>query len=526
MLEMRYGGRDGALICLDEAEDRIIVRTRSKRPFERDRLPLASRRVLARFEEEIRFDDSGVCILRAARKSPRLRDQARAVLKHDPTLRFAGRVLRYADTDRAVAYTENLYVKLRPGVSPRVAHRLFADAGLQAKRRLGSARNAWLCAPRIEGIGRAVFHLAGALLADRRVEFCHPETAALAVRRAAAPEQWHLQPTALGGERIDKGHVDVAGAWEYTRGEGTTIAVIDDGVDVDHPEFRGRVVWQFNAIGNARDARHRRADEMHGTCCAGVAAAAGRRASGVAPKAKLLPIRSDAGLGTASEAECFTWAVNHGADVISCSWGPDEGEEMPLPDITREAIDDALKRGRNGRGTPIVWAAGNGGENIEPDGYASYDGVIAVGACDYRGRRCVYSDFGPSVFCVFPSGRDNDGTDHGIFTTDRRGRAGYNDRRADLGDPRGDYTNDFSGTSSATPGVAGVIALMLSVAPRLRIDDVKRLLKRACTKIDRSRANYVRGHSHRYGYGRVDAARAVKLAANFAGKASPVEGRR
>jgi hypothetical protein len=137
-----------------------------------------------------------------------------------------------------------------------------------------------------------------------------------------------------------------------------------------------------------------------------------------------------------SEAESFAWAVDHGADVISCSWGPDDGGgAMPLPDVTRVAIDDALQRGRGGRGTPIVWAAGNGGEDVELDGYASYDGVIAVAACDYRARRCRYSDYGPSVFYSFPSGRNDDGSDHGIFTIDRRGRAGYNDRDADLGDP-------------------------------------------------------------------------------------------
>jgi subtilisin family serine protease len=113
---------------------------------------------------------------------------------------------------------------------------------------------------------------------------------------------------------------------------------------------------------------------------------------------------------------------------------------------------------------------------------------------------------------VFPSGRDNDGRDHGIFTIDRRGRAGYNEGDRGLGDPRGNYTNDFSGTSSATPGVAGVIALMLSVAPELHVDNVTRLLARACEKIDRARGNYVRGRSTRYGYGRVDAARAVRLA--------------
>ena len=67
-------------------------------------------------------------------------------------------------------------------------------------------------------------------------------------------------------------------------------------------------------------------DDNHGTPCACVAAASGIKASGVAPEAMLMPIRLRSGLGSMSEATAFKWAVDHGADIISCSWGPDDGD--------------------------------------------------------------------------------------------------------------------------------------------------------------------------------------------------------
>lgn len=79
------------------------------------------------------------------------------------------------------------------------------------------------------------------------------------------------------------------------------------------------------AIHQAKDP-HPAFTEDHGTACAGVACAAGLvRASGVAPKAKLIPIRLSSALGSQQEAEAFEWAANNGADVISCSWGPTDG---------------------------------------------------------------------------------------------------------------------------------------------------------------------------------------------------------
>jgi subtilisin family serine protease len=274
--------------------------------------------------------------------------------------------------------------------------------------------------------------------------------------------------------------------------------------------------------------------EDHGTACAGVACADGNlEASGVAPKTKLMPIRLASGLGSQQEANAFRWAADNGADVISCSWGPQDGEwynpsdplhnrSVPLPASTKLAIDYATIQGRGGKGCVILFAAGNGNESVDNDGYASYERVVAIAACNDRGKRSIYSDFGNAVWCAFPSS-DLQGNSlvpnpapltPGIWTTDRTGNLGYN-RGSSLadGDVTGNYTNSFGGTSSSCPGAAGVAALILAVNPNLRWQEVKDLFKRSCDKIDPSGGQYnANGWSKFYGYGRLNAETAVTLA--------------
>ena len=217
--------------------------------------------------------------------------------------------------------------------------------------------------------------------------------------------------------------------------------------------------------------------------------------------------------------------------MISCSWGPADGDWwdpndpthqqfVPISDSTRLAIDYATTQGRGGKGCLVFFAAGNGNESVDLDGYASYARVIAVAACNDRGRRSVYSDFGKAVFCAFPSsdaawpqqGHPAPLTT-GIWTTDRRGQEGYNNGSPTKGDAAGNYTNSFGGTSSACPGAAGVAALIIARNPALRADEVKDILRRACVRIDPQGGQYDgEGRSPFYGYGRLDARKAVELA--------------
>jgi subtilisin family serine protease len=236
-----------------------------------------------------------------------------------------------------------------------------------------------------------------------------------------------------------------------------------------------------------------------------------------------MPIRLASELGSQNEADAFVWAADHGADVISCSWGPRDGDFTvdddplhqhvePLPDSTRLAIQYAVTQGRKGRGCVVLFAAGNGGESVDNDGYASNPDVIAVAACDDRGKRAPYSDFGAAVFCAFPSNHYFDSVTPGIWTTDRSNGLGYNFGDASLGDTAGKYTNSFGGTSSACPGAAGVVALVLARNPALTAAQVRDILRRSARRIDTKRGKYKDGRSPLYGYGRLDALRAVRLA--------------
>jgi subtilisin family serine protease len=301
--------------------------------------------------------------------------------------------------------------------------------------------------------------------------------------------------------------------------------VIDDGVDIDHEELaaEGKVVAP-HSLTQPRSDDPRPADgDNHGTACSGVACADGAHgAGGVAPRARLMPLRLVSGLGSQDEADAFAWAADHGADVISCSWGPVDGpwwdpddprhdQVVPLPDSTRLAIDYAVANGRGGKGCPITWAAGNGNEDVGNDGYASYEEVIAVAACNDRGEKSAYSDYGDAVWCCFPSSDGEPSLTPGIWTTDRSGIEGYNQGDLSLGDEAGHYTNSFGGTSSSCPGVAGVIALALARNPELTYQEVREALRGACDRIDEAGGDYDQdGHSPRYGYGRVNARAAVE----------------
>ena len=137
----------------------------------------------------------------------------------------------------------------------------------------------------------------------------------------------------------------------------------------------------------------------------------------------------------------------------------------------------------------------------------------AVAACNDRSERSAYSDFGASVWCAFPSSHGRPSLTPGIWTTDRSGAEGYNTGNPADGDAAGNYTNSFGGTSSACPGAAGVAALVLSRNAGLRWDEVRTILRDSCDRIDQANGNYdaASGHSPLYGYGRLNAKKAVAL---------------
>jgi subtilisin family serine protease len=526
-LNVRFGGKKGKRFALRLTDDLMVVRTRGKRSVRETDVSAKAREALDPFESVYRIPEVGIEVMRcrAPRAVRSVRDEARVALRRESTVRFAGRGLS-TPAGRPVLYTENLFVQLDPDLSTTACKRLFSEYKLKVKRQLPYAVNAWFV-ELLEGSGhQKTFHTAAELLDREEVLLCHPELVQEVGRKAAFPEQWHLKRTTISGNNVNA-HANVEAAWMLSEGEGVTIAVIDDGVDLDHEEFAGagKIVAPRDVTRESDDPRPGTFDR-HGTACAGVACANGNHgASGVAPRTKLMPIRLVSSLGSQAEADAFVWAADHGADVISCSWGPVDGQwwnsndpqhdaVVPLPDSTRLAIDYAVNQGRNGKGCVITWAAGNGNESVDNDGYASYEKVIAVAACNDHGKKADYSDTGDALWCAFPSSNGTPSHTPGIWTTDVSGARGYNAGDTSDGDQAGDYTNSFGGTSSACPGAAGVAALVIARNPDLRHDEVKEILRQSCDRIDASVGEYSdQGHSQKYGYGRLNAQHAVELAA-------------
>lgn len=541
MEEIKFGKQNEPSFFLEKSDDLIAVRTRSKRSILSPSNPTTASSGISDGKLVMQFPDAGLDVYKVPLNGGSL-PARKAALRNFPDVRFAGSVLTDPKTAEPIIYTENIFIKFIDTLDQQKCLEIIYAANLTIKQTLEYATNAYFVAT-AEGSGTRVFKIALDLLQREEIEYCHPEILRQRRKRAIHPNQWHLKKTTVTYQAEIDASANVEAAHRLSEGEGAVIAIIDDGFDIDHPEFNipGKIVApkNFGAPKPGDDPRPKEGDD-HGTAVAGVACASGKYgASGVAPKAKLMPIRGNETLGSIWEAYAFLWATNNGADIISCSWGPRDGNwadpsdpqhdsVFPLPASTRLAIDYAVRKGRGGKGCVIFFAAGNGNESVDNDGYASYKKVIAVAACNDNNRRSAYSDYGQAVWCAFPSNdewhpdenfepRGFPPRTRGIWTTDRSGNVGYNRSSINFGDRWGNYADHFGGTSSACPGAAGVAALILAANPALRWDEVRDILAKSCDKIthalDGERGRYDQnGHSHFYGYGRINAEKAVNLA--------------
>ena len=333
--------------------------------------------------------------------------------------------------------------------------------------------------------------------------------------------QWHLTNSGQGGGTIGE-DANVTAAWDIANGSGVTISIIDDGFAHSHTDLSPgyQPSSSYDYCNNDADPTPSSGDG-HGTSAAGVAGGRGNNSYGIAGVAFGADMSGSlliaCGKTDSMEANALS-LDDQNNDIYSNSWGPFDGDTYswlysltgPGP-LTVAAFESDFTTGRNGYGNVITWAGGNGhadSDNSNYDGYANARQTISVGAITNAGTQSWYSEPGANVLVVAHS----NGGSRGIHTVDIPGSGGYNNS--------GDINPSFGGTSSATPLVSGVVALILEVDPTLTARDVMAILANSARKNDAGDSSWSTngaGHeiSHKYGFGAVDAHAAVTLAANW-----------
>jgi subtilisin family serine protease len=286
-----------------------------------------------------------------------------------------------------------------------------------------------------------------------------------------------------------------------------TVAVLDEGVDLVHPELKPAITASFDAFQSAAIGPQPQRWDGHGTACAGLVGARGVPGVGVIGVARgcqLLAVRIAYSAAPTDHSPWITtesgirdgidWAWRTGADILSNSWGGG----APSTAIAL-AFRRARTLGRQGRGCVIVIAAGNDSGPVDFPG--NLPDVVAVSASNEydeaktkRSQDGEYwwgSNYGPEVSVAAPGVHN--------LTTDISGPDGYD---------AGDYFATFNGTSSAAPIVAGVAALILARYPAWTEAQVR---DRLTTSVDQvGKDSYVGGRNNHMGFGRVNALKAVR----------------
>ncbi|WP_035374251.1 S8 family serine peptidase [Pseudoduganella violaceinigra] len=272
-------------------------------------------------------------------------------------------------------------------------------------------------------------------------------------------------------------HINKIGAntaWDKTQGSGIIIAILDSGQDATHPDLIGNTVPGYNIYDNNSNT----ADVCgHGTKVAGAAAAIGNNAAGVtgvAGKAKIMPVR----IAYNNSGSCYalfstmasgvTWAADHGARVVNISYG-----NAP----SSAAVQSAANYLRSKGGLLFV----STGNNAKDEGFVPTSTMIPVSSTDSADNLSSFSSYGAYTALSAPGS--------GIYTTVQGGTYG-----------------SVNGTSFASPIAAAVAALVMSANPSLSADQVQNIL--FSTAVDLGTP----GRDSKFGYGRVNAAAAVQAA--------------
>ena len=305
---------------------------------------------------------------------------------------------------------------------------------------------------------------------------------------------WGLNNTA--NPNID---INVCQAWTLSQGIGIKVAVLDEGIQTSHNDLAGNISGlSFNTVTGTSPSVF--SGGAHGTHVAGTIGAIkdnNLQVVGVSPLSKIMPVSSSMSATPNISAELasgISWAYQNGADIINNSWGDQGGQyfNQLYSVILENAITNALTLGRNNKGTLIVFASGNWA-NLGMDYPANFnDNITTVGSISNNGLRASSSANGIKLDLVAPGVN--------ILSTVPNNSTGPN-----------------SGTSMASPHVAGVCALILSANPCLTSQQVRNIIEQTSQKVGGYSYTITAGRPNgtwnsQMGYGLVDAYAAVQMA--------------
>lgn len=335
-------------------------------------------------------------------------------------------------------------------------------------------------------------------------------------------DQWYLNNVGQTGGKVGL-DLNVEPAWRNNfTGAGLIVCILDDGIDHTHPDL----INNFDAAASLDLNRDdldpmpdtRNPNNGHGTRCAGAVAAKANNSVcgvGVAYEAKIGGIRMlDGTITDLLESKALLFKPNY-IHIYSASWGPlDDGATMEAPkSFARAALQEGVKKGRNGLGVIYVWATGNGGltfDDCNADGYVSSIETLAVGSVSNNGEIPYFMEQCTSTMAVIPTGGQKD-----------KPTANVQHRNIEVVTTglHGQCIENFEGTSGAAPLASGCIALVLQANPHLTWRDVQHLVVHSA-RIPSSGSNWFRNGaglhvSHSFGFGLMDCGRMVELAQNW-----------
>lgn len=360
---------------------------------------------------------------------------------------------------------------------------------------------------------------------DDRVEYCQPN---YQVKAYMVPNDPYYASSGSWGQAYDDlwglKKIQMDKAWDSVQGQGIVVAVVDTGVDYNHPDIASNI-WtntQEIAGNNIDDDSNGYVDDIkgwsfgsgnndvmdrycHGTHVAGTIAAIGNNnlgVIGVAPKAKIMPVKGldDTGNGTIDNlAKAQVYAVDNGADVINNSWGCSGG----CP--SNPVIEDALRYAYV-HNVAVVFSAGNSltdVSSISPQNMIDSKPVV-VAASDQNDKATLFSNFGNLVDVAAPGGGSDNGSvpAYSLYNILSLKAATINSGFPDELIVGGKYFR-LAGTSMAAPHVSGLMALLKEQYPAASLDTLKKILFGNVDPV----TPFIDGLN--YGYGRVNSFKAV-----------------